>query len=597
MKGKLLRSNCSLILLALCFCFINTSFAQPYALITNVEGRHTTSLNGKWSYLTDPMQNGVRIKYYLDKELTNKAVYASYNFNAAETLTVPGDWSTQRPELLYYEGTIWYRKKFEYQPREGNRVFLHFGAVNYESTVYLNGEELGKHVGGYTPFNFEITQKLREGENSLVVQADNKRHPEGVPESVFDWWNFGGITRPVTLIETPGTFIRDYAFQLNRSRTNITGRIQLDGDNSNKKLTIEIPELKVKHTVTTDAGGRAQFEIKAKPEYWSPSNPKLYAVNIISETDNVSEEIGFRTIETQGTKVLLNGEEVFLRGANIHAQVYGRSAWSKEDAGVLLGWAKELGCNFLRLAHYPHSEAMIKVAEKMGIMVWEEIPVYWRIDFSNNDTYVNAENQLREIIDRDKNRANIIIWSVANETPRSEARTKFISRLANKAREFDASRLVSAALNGTAQIKPGTWSIEDKLINALDVIGVNQYYGWFGGTPDSLDKMKWQFDYQKPVLMTEFGASAPFGNHGDKKEKYTEECQAYYYEKTIEMIKRIPGLSGTCPWSLAEHRSPLRLMSGIEDGFSRAGLISWNGQRKKAFYVMKKYYDEFISGK
>lgn len=570
----------------------HTAIAQKFPLITNVDGRNTTSLNGDWKYIIDPMENGLRTKFYLDRVPESKSAYRSYDFNAAESLTVPGDWNTQRAELLYYEGTIWYRRKFEFRPANGNRVFLHFGAVNYEAIVYLNGEELGKHVGGYTPFNFEITGKLRDGENSLLVKADNKRHHEGIPELIFDWWNYGGILRPVTLIQTPATFIHDYSVQLSKDRKNIVGWVQLEGNNLNQQINIEIPELKIKETIRADASGRAFFEIKAKPVFWSSDNPRLYTVHITSQTDKISEEIGFRTIETEGKKILLNGEQVFMRGVNIHAQLNGRSVNSKEDASVLLNWAKQLGCNFLRLAHYPHSEAMIKTAEQMGIMVWVEVPVYWRIDFGNADTYANAEIQMEEIMARDRNRANVVIWSLANETPRSDERLQFISNLAVRARELDDTRLISAALNGTSQIKPGIWSVEDKAIELLDVVGINQYHGWFGGTPDDLYKMKWEFDFEQPVIMTEFGASAPYGNHGDRSEKYTEEFQAHYYEKTIGMIKRMPDLSGTCPWNLYEHRSPLRVMSGMEDGFSRAALVSFTGQKKQAFYVMKKYYDE-----
>jgi beta-glucuronidase len=567
--------------------------AKQNPLLTNIEGRNCTSLNGNWKFVIDPMEQGLWSKYFLDEEYTDKTKYKNYNLEDAETITVPGDWNSQRPELLYYEGTIWYRKKFNYQLEKGNRLFLHFGAANYESIVYLNGEELGKHVGGFTPFNFEITQKMHDGENSLVVKVNNQRHPDGIPESVFDWWNFGGITRPVTLIETPSTFIRDYSIQLsNKDKNLVKGWIQIDGDNLNEHIDIEIPELKIKHTISSDANGRAMFEIKAKPEYWSPENPKLYSVNITSGLDEISENIGFRTIETQGKKILLNGKKIFLRGVNIHAQVYGRSAWSKEDAALLLGWAKELGCNFVRLAHYPHSEQMIKVAEQMGIMVWEEIPVYWNIEWNNQGTYANAENQLEEIISRDKNRANIIIWSMANETPNNEDRLAFITRLAKRAGELDDQRLISAAIYDMKKIKPGIWTVVDKLIDVLDVIGFNQYYGWIAGTPDDLDERDWELNNQKPIIMTEFGASSPFDKHGDKLEKYTQEYQEYYYQKTIEMIKRTPDFSGTCPWNLYEHRSPLRLMSKIEDGFSRAGFISYNGQKKKAFYVMKKWYNE-----
>jgi beta-glucuronidase len=571
----------------------NTIYSQPYPLLTNVEGRCCTSLNGNWKFLIDPMESGIGAKFYLDKEYTDKFTYRKYNFEEAETLIVPGDWNTQRPELLYYEGTIWYRKKFEYQLEKEKRFFLYFGAVNYESTVYLNGEELGKHVGGYTPFNFEITQKLRDGENSLVVKVSNKRHPDGVPETVFDWWNFGGITRSVILIEIPETFIRDYSLHLSNKDMNlIKGWVQLDGNKKNVQVNIEIPELKIRHIVNTDDSGKAMIEFEAKPEYWSPENPKLYSVNIISTTDEISENIGFRKIETQGKEILLNGEKTFLRGVNIHAQVYGRNAHSREDAALLLGWAKELGCNFVRLAHYPHSEEMIRVAEQMGVMVWEEIPVYWQIEWENPVTYANAENQLEEIITRDKNRANIVIWSIANETPQTDNRLTFLAKLVKRTRELDETRLVSSALSGIRDMKPYHKTLTDKLVDHLDVLSFNQYFGWFMGTTELCDKIVWEFNADKPLLMTEFGASAPFDMHGDKTEKYTEEYQESYYKHTIEMIKRIPDLSGACPWNLYEHRSPLRVMSKIEDGYSRAGLISVNGQKKKAFYVMKKWYEE-----
>jgi len=542
------------------------------------------------------MESGTGSKFFADKEYSEKNRYRNYNFDAADNLTVPGDWNTQRPELLYYEGTVWYRKKFSYQLEKGKRLFLHFGAVNYESTVYLNGEEIGNHVGGYTPFNFEITQCIKNGENSLVVKVNNERHPDGVPETVFDWWNFGGITRPVTLIETPAAFIRDYSVQLSKKDENqIEGWIQLDGASQSEEVSIEIPELKISRKVSTDAVGKAYFGIKARPDLWCPQNPKLYSVTIASASDQISENLGFRTIETQGKKLLLNGEEIFLRGVNIHAQIYGRSAYSGEDAVTLLGWAKELGCNFVRLAHYPHSEEMVRTAEQMGILVWEEIPVYWKIEWSNPGTYANAQNQLEETIARDKNRAGVIIWSIANETPQNEERLLFLTKLANRTRELDPSRLVSSALAGVTDSKPNHKTLTDKVIDVLDLLSFNQYVGWFGGTPEICDQTEWEFDVQKPLLMTEFGAASPFDRHGDPTETYTEEHQKSYYEHTLGMIKRIPDLSGTCPWNLTEHRSPLRLMSGIENGFSRAGLISSTGQKKKAFYVMQKWYKEMAA--
>ena len=276
----------------------------------------------------------------------------------------------------------------------------------------------------------------------------------------------------------------------------------------------------------------------------------------------------------------------------MHAQLHGHSVYSSEDAACLLGWAKELGCNFIRLSHYPHSEETIRMAEEMGIMVWEEIPVYWAIQWDNRETYLNAEAQLDAIIARDKNRANVIIWSMANETPEGDERLNFLTLLANRARELDDQRLISAALL-PKEVEPNHWVITDKFADIVDVIGFNQYIGWFNGTPEKCDKTVWVMNIEKPYIMSEFGSSAPYDRHGDRTERYTEEFQKYYYQKTVDMIKRTTDLSGVCPWNLTEHRSPRLITPNIEDGFSRAGLISSKGQRKKAFYVMKKYYMEF----
>ena len=362
------------------------AFAQQAPQIMNVSARQTTSLDGQWKTIVDPFENGYydyRLKpydggYAQDKTYSDKTKLQEYDFETDKLLFVPGDWNTQRPQLYYYEGTVWYRKHFEYSLQPGKRLFLNFGAVNYEAIVWLNGKRLGRHIGGFTPFNFEITNLLKEGTNSLVVKVDNKRLPEAVPTVNADWWNFGGITRPVTLIEMPATYIRDYYVQLAKDDKNmIEGWVQLEGSDKEQKITLDIPELKVKKEVTTDANGYASFLIKSKPILWTPENPKLYAVNLASETDKVSDEIGFRTIRTEGIKILLNDKEIFCRGISIHEETpyYSGRAYSKDHAHTLLSWAKELGCNFVRLAHYPHNEEMVREAERMGFLVWSEIPV------------------------------------------------------------------------------------------------------------------------------------------------------------------------------------------------------------------------------
>lgn len=471
---------------------------------------------------------------------------------------------------------------------------MNFGAVNYEAIVWLNGKQLGKHIGGFTPFNFEITHLLKEGTNSLVVKADNKRIPEAVPTINADWWNFGGITRPVSLVETPSTYIRDYYVQLKKDDTRtIEGWIQLDGNTQSQKVTLDIPELKIKKEVTTNADGYASFQVKAAPLLWTPENPKLYAITITSGADKVTDEIGFRTIRTEGTKIMLNNREIFCRGISIHEETayYSGRAYSKDHAHTLLSWAKELGCNFVRLAHYPHNEEMVREAERMGFLVWSEIPVYWTIHWENKETYRNAEQQLCDMIARDKNRCNIIIWSIANETPISEPRLTFLANLANKARSLDNVRLIGAAME-KEEVSPGLMTVNDPLDKVLDIISFNEYVGWYDGDSEKCDRVNWTFETPKPVFISELGGGALYGRHGSPQERFTEEYQEDMYIRHIQMLKRIPGLAGTTPWILKDFRSPRRHVPEIQDDFNRKGLVSDKGQKKKAFFVLQKWYEE-----
>ena len=577
----------------------------PAPQIVNVFGRETVSLDGLWKTIVDPYENGYynyrmhphgdASSYFADRDFdADRTVLYEYNFNTAPTLLVPGDWNTQRDQLYYYEGTVWYRNIFDYQPKEDKRTFIYFGAANYEAIVGLNGRKIAKHVGGYTPFNIEVTGKLKEKGNSLIVKVDNKRHADAVPTVNSDWWNYGGLTRSVMIVETPMTFIRDYSVQLDKDDAKkIEGWIQLDGEDTQQDVTVEIPELKAKVTVRTDEKGYAEFEFKAKPEYWCPENPKLYQVVLTSETDSVADRIGFRTVSTEGTQILLNGEPIFCKGVCIHEEMpYSGSgrAYSEEHARILLGWAKEMGCNFVRLAHYPHNEHMVRVAEEMGIMVWSEIPVYWTIQFENPETYANAEAQLADMITRDKNRANVIIWSVANETPHGRPRLEFLKKLIAKTREMDPTRLVSAAMEKD-NIDATTVTVRDELIDYVDLISFNQYLGWYDGSTEKCDRMSWVFDVKKPVFISEFGGGAVYGRHGDVKERFTEEYQEDLFQRNVNMFDRIEGLAGTAPWILKDFRSPRRQIVGTQDDFNRKGLISDQGGKKKAFYVMKKWYE------
>ena len=586
----------------------NTSLAQENKnlapLLTNVENRNTISLDGQWHIIIDRYENGYYdyrrqpnpYGYFKNYKPSSKSELVEYDFDKSPVINVPGDWNTQKPELYYYEGTVWYKKSFDYKKNNGNRTFLYFGAVNYDAIVTLNGVVLGEHVGGFTAFDFDITDILKDGENFIVVKVDNTRHRDAVPTLKTDWWNYGGITRSVKLIELPDNFIQDYFIHLAKgSMRKIEGRIKLNRPEAEQAVTLKIPELKVEKQLTTDDKGIAAFEFDSKPELWSPKNPKLYDVELVAGNDRMKDQVGFRSIEVKGDNILLNGKPVYLRGVCIHEEAPYRTgrAFNKEDAATLLGWAKDMGCNFVRLAHYPHNENMIRMAEKMGILVWSEIPVYWTIDFENNKTYENAATQLTEEITRDKNRAPIIIWSMANETPISDVRNEFLKKLVAHARDLDNTRLISAALEKhNKSDDPLISVVDDPFGEYLDVLSFNEYVGWYDGLPDKCDKVTWEIKYNKPIIISEFGGGALQGYHADKDTRWSEEFQENLYKKQINMLSKMPHLRGTTPWILMDFRSPNRVLPGIQDGWNRKGLISEQGNRKKAFYVMQQWYNE-----
>jgi len=227
--------------------------------------------------------------------------------------------------------------------------------------------------------------------------------------------------------------------------------------------------------------------------------------------------------------------------------------------------------------------------------VWSENPVYWALQFDNPKVYDKAQRQLDEEIGTSRNHAAIALWSMANETPNTEARTKFISALAAHARELDGTRLITAAL--LVRGEGHTKVIDDPLGKALDVIGFNEYIGWYEQHPETADVTDWRIDYQKPLIVSEFGGDAKAGLHGDATERWTEEYQANIYRHQFGMLNRIPQLRGMSPWVLMDFRSPNRPLVGIQDEFNRKGLISDQGQKKAAFYVLQKAYKENAVGK
>lgn len=349
--------------ITLLFCIL-FAISSPMAadeselpLLANIYNRNTISLNGKWNYIVDPFENGyynyryepmTKGGFFENKKQTDPQELLEYNFDTSPIMDIPSDWNTKDERLFFYEGTVWFKKSFSYKLKPGKRAILYFGAVNYESIVWVNGKKVGQHIGGFTPFNFDVTSFLREGENFIVVKVDNKRKQDQIPTLNFDWWNYGGITRDVFLAEVPDLYIEDYSIKLdNTNPSKIIGWIKLNHNVKDQSISIHIPELKISSQKLTDEDGLVRFEFIAKTQLWSPEYPKLYKVSFSTDFEDLQDEIGFRTIETRGKQILLNGKPVFLRGVSIHEEAPFRQgrAWSEADAHTLLSWAKELGCN------------------------------------------------------------------------------------------------------------------------------------------------------------------------------------------------------------------------------------------------------------
>ena len=579
-------------------CICNIQYGSAQELLVNVYGRQYTLLNGKWNAIIDPYQQGRKTAIYRNRALKDKADFKEYAFEGGLRLNVPSDWNSQIPELKYYEGTMWYARKFEINKKSDENLFLYFGAVNYRCRVYLNGTLIGSHEGGFTPFQFNVTNVVKEGGNFLAVEVDNTRTADAIPALSFDWWNYGGITRDVMLVHTPKNYIRDYFIQLDKYDSDrVHAEVQLSAQNAGQLVKIEIPELKIANKVFTDGTGLAKATFRVRNlERWSPQAPKLYQVIVSSEVDEVKENIGFRNLYVKNTQIYLNDSPVFMKSIGLHEEISQRQgrAYSEQDAIALLSEAKGLGVNMIRLAHYPQNEYIVRLAEQMGLMLWEEIPVWQGIDFKDSSTRLKAQRMYTEMLLRDRNRCALTFWGVANETATSESSNAFLKSIVELCHNMDNTRLITAAFDlPKLNSETNAFEMEDDFIENLDVVSINKYMGWYHRWPMSPSEIRWNVALDKPLIFSEFGGEALYGQSGDSTvtSSWSEEYQEKLYKDNLEMFKYIPNLAGISPWILFDFRSPYRFHPTNQEGWNRKGLISDQGYRKKAWYVMKEYYE------
>jgi len=569
--------------------------------LVNIAGRKTESLNGKWNFGADLYDTCRRQGWFRQERLdaAGRELPLDFDWESLDFITVPSSWNLQRPELYYFEGFGIYTRTFRYFPQEnGERLLLRFEGAAYRTTIFLNGNIIGIHDGASTPFNIDITDIVRQ-DNRIVVSVDARRSPLRIPMENTDWFNYGGIYRDIYLIRLPPVYIKDWFVRLasdDPSTVLVDVYIADTGGASTGQASgtvcMEIPGLGVRQEIPV-RNGKGEAKISARPHLWSPENPMLYDVTFTYNSgfciDTANDRIGFRTVTIRGQEIFLNGKKIFLRGVCVHEDHFALGKTTNEEIiRSTIRDLKDMNGSYLRLAHYPHDPRFARIADEEGVLLWEEIPVYWAIAFDNPDTYSDAENQLTELILRDRNRASVIIWSIGNENADTDSRLTFMSGLARKAKSIDSSRLISAA----CLIKHEKLVIEDRLADFLDVIGINEYYGWYDPDFEKLPKMLANSNPQKPVIICEFGGDARLGQRGTADELWTEDKQKRIYEQQVEAFKKHPYIAGTTPWILYDFRCPRRF-NRYQEGFNRKGLIDVDRKTKKpAFYVMWEFYKE-----
>jgi len=638
----------------------------PAPVSINADARPGESLDGDWQVIVDPQSVGDKSPlpgvdgwaYWRARPYEPSLRLQEYRFDAAHTLKVPGDWNHQAERLYLYDGPVWYHRPFTASPKPGMRYWLAFGAVNYAADVYLNGEKLGSHVGGFTPVAFDVSGKLRDGANWVVVKVDARLDAKSAPTRSIDWLNQGGITRSVKLVALPQAHLRDWWVRLiDPKRGTIGVTVWSDGAAPGAKAQVAIPALGVKAAVPLDAQGHGETMLRPHGlKLWRPGAPTLYDVTLTFGSDSARDRIGFRTLAVRGHDILLNGQPIFLKGVATHdvSPLHPGRAAGEADAAARIAQLKRLNANFVRLAHYPHDSAFLRAADEAGILVWEELPVYWGIAFDDPQTLANVRQQLAEVMARDRNRASLAIWSVANETPAGPARDAFLRTLIADVRAAKDGRLVTAALlprredltipliaavaarvisddslpqaerdkvrawltkkagplspeRLTALAKMPPVAVTDPIADQLDIVSANEYFGWYSAaligrlSPideevaarkvlDIMPHVALDPALDKPFIVSEFGAEAKAGFTGGPEQFWGETYQARVYEAQLKLLANSKRLAGMTPWVLQDFDSPLRPLYGLQDGFNRKGLVDETGREKAAFGVLSRFY-------
>ncbi|HKM17825.1 MAG: beta-glucuronidase [Firmicutes bacterium] len=551
--------------------------------------RKVTSLNGFWRFKIDPDRAGESEKWYADFPKDSRAVL------------VPGCWNTELG-LYHYEGGAWYQREFETTKSRANLVFHGFyGLIR----VYVDGKEVGSQYGGFAGYQC-LVKGLAPGKHNLVVFTDNSHNDRNtIPLARVDWFHYGGLFRSVELMELEDAWIKDCRIDYRLDIAQATAHLDLHVAIQNFSVSRE--ELKVYLDEQLLAARTVSFQGNAGDVHsititdllvpnvrlWEPANPNLYQIRLELENDDLTERIGFRTITVQDGKLLLNNREIKLKGINRHED---HPDWGfavplklmKKDLDII----KNLGCNAIRGSHYPNAPIFLDLLDQEGILFWEEIPMWGFPEHALKDplTLKRGLAMHEQMIKRDYHHPSIIIWGLHNEI---DSRTKAA---------LDVTKAFAAEIRSLDPTRPITYAtmhpLDDICLPFVDIISINLYFGWYSGEVEQWESFLRDFKAKmqneglsgKPMIISEFGAGALYGESTFEQQKWSENYQEKYLEYTLNLFLNDPDIIGTYIWQYCDVRTARELELGRPRSFNNKGIVNEYRKPKQAYWTVRKMY-------
>jgi len=567
------------------------------------QSRSVLDLNGIWRFKLDGGEDGFQQEWYKAalKDAMNMPVPASYND------------MVQDAKIRDHVGWVWYQKDFVVpEALLSQRLVLRFGSVTHFAKVYVNGRFVMEHKGGFTPFEAEINEFVVRGKNRLTVAVNNVvdyttlpvgRYSESEVEGIgkikknipcFDFFNYAGIHRPVKIYTTPRVYISDITIVTDYCGS--TGIVDYEievSDNADIKVSI-LDE--GDNIVATAQGGQGRIEI-SDVRLWEPLNAYLYTMRVEAissggEVDVYEQPFGIRTVEVRDGAFLINGKPFYFKGFGKHEDSSIRGRGLDEALNVKdLNLMKWMGANSFRTSHYPYSEELMRLADREGIVVIDEVPAVGlhlhlgsffgaqerKSTWELVKTFDHHKEVIKELISRDKNHPCVVMWSIANEAAtEEEGAFEYFKPLVELARDIDPQkRPVTIVLQ--QKDAPDKCKVSD----LVDVIAINRYYGWYmeGGNLEvakaylrrELDK--WVERYpSKPIMLTEYGADTIAGFHDSMPMMFTEEYQAEFLKAYHQVVDEFPTFIGEQVWNFADFatsQSPIRVQGNKKGVFTR----------------------------